>query len=424
MNKKKIAFNTLGCKLNFAETTTLAREISKHGFEEVSFKEKADIYVVNTCYVTQIAEKKSKAMIKQAHKLNPEATIAVIGCFTQLKPEEIEGMAGVDIIYGASNKFDLVDFLKKYNKSQEVFIDTKETKDYHASFSSGSRTRTFLKIQDGCDYFCAYCTIPYARGRSRSDSIENIVNIAKRIAKTKTKEVVITGVNIGDFGKGIDRNLLDLLKELDKIEGIDRYRLSSIEPDLLSFEIIDFIAQSKKFLPHFHIPLQSASNDVLKLMKRKHGREVFLSKLNKIKELMPHACVALDIIVGFPGETDESFMDTYEFLKKIDISYIHVFTFSEREGTLAARMDNKVEDKVKKERSKLLHELSENKKEVFYNSNKGLGANVLFESTNNNGFMSGFTENYIKVKRKFDEKFINEIVQVSLDNRDGDAYII
>lgn len=422
---KKIAFNTLGCKLNFAETTTLAREISKLGFEEVSFKEYADVYVINTCYVTQIAEKKSKAMIKQAHKQNPDATIAVVGCFTQLKPEEIEIMEGVKVIYGASNKFNLVDFLKNHSAINSKYKNVANTDEYFSSYSTGSRTRTFLKIQDGCDYYCAYCTIPYARGHSRSDSIENVLKLAESIAKTDTKEVVITGVNIGDFGKGTDENLFNLLQELDKINGIERFRLSSIEPDLLTDEIIDFIASSEKFLPHFHIPLQSGCNNILKLMKRKQPRDVFENKFHRIKKLMPHACIALDIIIGFPGETEDDFKDTYSFLENLDISYIHVFTFSERENTLAAKMENKISNEVKKERSRALHELSEIKKEIFHQSSKGLTTKVLFESTNNNGYMSGLSENYIRVKRKYDPAAINKIESVTLEQRDDDgSYIV
>ncbi len=416
---KKIAFQTFGCKLNFSETSSIAKSFISEGYEVVNFKEEADIYVINSCTVTGNAEKKCKTAIKQANKRNPNSKIAIIGCFSQLRPDELANLEGVDIILGNKEKFHLLDYVEKIKDQQIVDVaDLKTDKEFFASYSSGDRTRSFLKVQDGCDYFCSYCTIPFARGRSRSDTIENTVKTAKEIAQTNIKEIILTGVNVGDFGKHQNEKLIDLLKELDRIDGIERIRISSIEPDLLTHEIIEFVAQSNKFLPHFHIPLQSGSNDILKTMKRKYKRELFADRVEKIKSLIPDCMIAADVIVGFPGESEELFTETYEFIRDTDINYAHVFSYSTRPGTLAAKMENKVPPHAIKERSKKLHELSERKKQKFYLDHQGKTFNVLFESENNQGFIQGFTENYIRVKYPFEKSLINQIVSVKLEQPD------
>jgi threonylcarbamoyladenosine tRNA methylthiotransferase MtaB len=434
MNPKSIAFHHFGCKVNFAEASTLSRQFQENGFEVKDFHLPADVYVISTCVVTTVAEKKCRAAIRQAHKVNPKARIAVIGCFSELKPGELAQMEGVDLVLGHNGKFRLLEELTRLyhptggeNHGYEYHggLDTPNIPDHDAfipSFSYGDRTRSFLKIQDGCDYYCTYCTIPLARGRSRSDTVENALKNAREILANGIKEIVLTGVNIGDFGKHAGETFIGLIRSLEKVEGINRFRISSIEPDLLTNEIIEFVASSGNFLPHFHIPLQSGCNKILKAMHRKYTRELYASRVQKIKELMPNACIAADVIVGFPGETDEDFTDTSNFLKELDISYLHVFTYSKRDNTLASRMEAPVPDKVKKERSNLLHKLSDEKKHKFYLENLGRSVMVLFESDNSLGFMHGFSENYIKVKTKFNPDFVNQIIRVKLENLAEDGY--
>ncbi|MEI7724151.1 MAG: tRNA (N(6)-L-threonylcarbamoyladenosine(37)-C(2))-methylthiotransferase MtaB [Bacteroidota bacterium] len=434
MNPKSIAFHHFGCKVNFAEASSLSRQFQENGFEVKNFHDTADVYVISTCVVTTVAEKKCRAAIRQAHKINPNARIAVIGCFSELKPDELSQMEGVDLVLGHNGKFRLLEELSKLDQP----VPEDHVHDYHGSlavsksafqdafipsFSYGDRTRSFLKIQDGCDYFCTYCTIPLARGRSRSDTIDNAIKNAREILANGIREIVLTGVNIGDFGKQNGESFIQLIKALDTIKGLNRIRISSIEPDLLTNEIIDFVAASANFLPHFHIPLQSGCNKILKAMHRKYNRELYASRVQQIKELMPHACIAADVIVGFPGETDEDFEDTFSFLKNLNISYLHVFTYSKRDNTLAAKMEAPVPDKVKKERSDALHKLSDEKKHRFYHENMGRKAKVLFESDNSQGFMHGFTENYIKVKTKFNSELVNRIVKVKLENLVEDGYL-
>lgn len=426
MNSKSIAFHHFGCKVNFAEASSLSRQFQEKGLELKDFHDQADIYVISTCMVTAVAEKKCRAAIRQAHKLNPKARIAVIGCFSELKPQELAEMEGVDLVLGHAGKFNLMDELEKLepihdyhggiHSGQALNRDT-----FIPSFSYGDRTRSFLKIQDGCDYYCTYCTIPLARGRSRSDSIENILNNAREIASHGIKEIVLTGVNIGDFGRHSGESLLELIRSLDKIEGIPRLRISSIEPDLLSDEMIEFMAASEHLMPHFHIPLQSGSDRVLKAMHRKYNRDLYLSRVRKIRSIMPFACIAADIIAGFPGETEEDFRDAMAFIQGIDISYLHVFTYSKRENTLASKMEGIIPDKIKKERSELLHSISEEKKRLFYIKNTGREVNVLFESDNSNGLMHGFSENYLKVKTPFTPELINRIASVRLNEMDEDG---
>jgi threonylcarbamoyladenosine tRNA methylthiotransferase MtaB len=432
MVQKSIAFHHFGCKVNFAEASSLSRQFHDQGFEIKDFHEPADIYVISTCVVTTVAEKKCRAAIRQAHKINPGAKIAVIGCFSELKPDELSQMEGVDLVLGHTGKFNLLGELAKLWEPDQL----SPVHDYHGgidstqpsnrdvfipSFSYGDRTRSFLKIQDGCDYYCTYCTIPLARGRSRSDTIENVVKNAREILNHGVREIVLTGVNIGDFGKRNGESFLLLIRALDQVEGMSRIRISSIEPDLLSNEIIEFVAASRNFLPHFHIPLQSGSNKILKAMHRKYTRELYASRVQKIKELMPQACIAADVIVGFPGESDEDFSDTFHFLEQLDISYLHVFTYSKRDNTLAAGMVSPVADKVKKERSDALHRLSDRKKRQFYLENRGSEVKVLFESDNSQGFMHGFSENYIKVKTPFNPDFVNRIEKVKLEHSDDEG---
>lgn len=436
MNPKSIAFHHFGCKVNFAEASALSRQFQDSGFEVKDFHAPADVYVISTCVVTTVAEKKCRAAIRQAHRINPDARIAVIGCFSELKPGEISRMEGVDLVLGHNGKFRLLEELTKLYGQ-----DTDSPKhEYHGgisnvagtgrdvfvpSFSYGDRTRSFLKIQDGCDYFCSYCTIPLARGRSRSDTVANAVKNAREILEHGIMEIVLTGVNIGDFGKENGETFLQLIQALDNTAGMNRIRISSIEPDLLSNEIIEFAASSRHILPHFHIPLQSGCNRILKSMHRKYSRELYASRVMKIREMMPRACIAADVIVGFPGETTDDFRETLDFLRSLEISYMHVFTYSRRDNTLAARMDAAVPDIVKKERSDVLHELSDRKKEQFYLGSRGFMAEVLFESDNSQGYMHGFSENYIKVKKKYDPEHINRIIRVKLDHLDEDgAYIV
>ena len=406
-NNKKVAFYTLGCKLNFSETSTIARNFDNEGFDRVDFSDKADIYVINTCSVTENADKRFKTIVKQAQKVNPNAFVAAIGCYAQLKPSELADVEGVDLVLGATEKFKITDYINDLSKNDfgEVHsCEIQEADFYVGSYSIGDRTRAFLKVQDGCDYKCTYCTIPLARGISRSDTMENVINNAREISAQNIKEIVLTGVNIGDYGKGEfgnkrhEHTFLDLVRSLDQVEGIERLRISSIEPNLLKNETIDLVASSRAFVPHFHIPLQSGSNTILKLMKRRYLRELYHDRVNVIKSKMPHACIGVDVIVGFPGETDEHFVETYEFLAALDISYLHVFTYSERDNTEAAEMKDVVSHKQRQKRSKCLEVYRLKKEEHFYESQLNTNRVVLFESENKSGYVHGFTENYVKVK--------------------------
>lgn len=426
-SNKKVAFYTLGCKLNFSETSSIANMFEEEGFARVNFEENPDVYVINTCSVTENADKKCKQLVKRALKINPNAFIAIIGCYAQLKPKEIANLYGVDIVLGASEKFKLLEHLdldRKKEKAQVFASKIKEVKEFVPSYSKNDRTRSFLKIQDGCDYFCTFCTIPLARGKSRNNTIEETINIAKEVAKTPAKEVVLTGVNIGDFGQGSNNDFFSLIKKLDKIEGIDRYRISSIEPNLLTNDIINFVSTSDKFMPHFHIPLQSGSNKILKAMRRKYLSELYKERVENIKLKMPSACIGVDVIVGFPGETEEDFLTTYNFLNEIDISYLHVFTYSERQNTTAIKLANTVPKSIRSERSKMLHILSEKKRRNFYAENLGNKYNALFESQNNDGYLNGFTENYIKVKIPYNKELENTIQEIKLSTIDYDGIAI
>lgn len=422
---KKVAFYTLGCKLNFSETSTIARLFEDAGHAKVDFEERPDIYVINTCSVTENADKKCKQLVKRALKINPEAFVCIVGCFAQLKPEEIGKIPGVDLVLGANEKFNLVEHIEeleaKTGSAKVAFENIKETKEFVPAFSFGDRTRSFLKVQDGCDYFCTFCTIPLARGKSRNASIASTVLEAEKIAQTNIKEVVLTGVNIGDFGQGGDETFEGLIRQLDQVEGIDRFRISSIEPNLLSNEIIHFcLEKSRGFVPHFHIPLQSGSNRVLRTMRRKYERELYAERVQFIKSLRPDCCIGVDVIVGFPGETDEEFMETIDFLKDLDISYLHVFTYSERANTSAMKLGEAVPMSIRRERSQMLHILSDKKKRVFYETQVGTKRTVLFEADEENGMMFGFTENYIKVKMPFNEAWVNSFQIVELTEIDRD----
>lgn len=422
---KKVAFYTLGCKLNFSETSTISRLFEDAGFAKVDMSEGPDIFVLNTCSVTENADKKCKQLVKKVMKTNPDTFIIVVGCYAQLKPEEIANIPGVDIVLGANEKFNVLEHLENLEKQEQAKVayeNIKNTKEFVPSFSYGDRTRSFLKIQDGCDYFCTFCTIPLARGKSRNASIQETIDEAKKIAETEIKEVVLTGVNIGDFGQGGEENFFGLVQELDKVEGIDRFRISSIEPNLLSNEIIEFcLNRSQRFVPHFHIPLQSGSNKLLKAMRRKYERELYADRVAKIKELNPQTCIGVDVIVGFPGETDDEFMETYNFLTELDISYLHVFTYSERAKTTAIKMDEVVPMDKRKERSRMLHILSEKKKRAFYESVVGNTGRVLVEAEEENGYMNGFTENYVKVKLPYNPDLANTFVDVTLSEIDRDG---
>ncbi|PWK20221.1 threonylcarbamoyladenosine tRNA methylthiotransferase MtaB [Arcicella aurantiaca] len=420
---KKVAFYTLGCKLNYSETSTISRMFESKGYEKVEFNQKPDIFIVNTCSVTENADKKCKKIVKEANKINPDGYVAIIGCYAQLKPQEIADIEGVDAVLGAAEKFQLIDLLDGFvkepsNKTAKIYNQNiEEAIDYHTSYSLNDRTRTFLKVQDGCDYPCAYCTIPLARGASRSDSIENVLKAAREIAESGVKEIVLTGVNIGDFGLKNgkrEETFFDLVKALDEVEGIERFRISSIEPNLLTDEIIEFVAQSKRFVPHFHIPLQSGSNKILGLMKRRYKRELYVDRVNKIKTLMPDCCIGVDVIVGHAGETEDDFIETYNFLNELNISYLHVFTYSERENTTAINIKPVVPMNKRSERSKMLHILSDKKRRYFYEQQIGKTFSVLFEEDIENGMMQGFTENYVRVTAKYDPLLINEIKQVAL----------
>ncbi|PNQ72443.1 tRNA (N(6)-L-threonylcarbamoyladenosine(37)-C(2))-methylthiotransferase MtaB [Hanstruepera neustonica] len=429
---KKVGFYTLGCKLNFSETSTIARSFKNEGFERVDFSDYADIYVINTCSVTENADKRFKSIVKQAQKNNPDAFVVAVGCYAQLKPQELADVNGVDLVLGATEKFKITDYLNDLTKNDfgEVHsCEIQEADFYVGSYSFGDRTRAFLKVQDGCDYKCTYCTIPLARGISRSDTVENVIANAKEIAAKDIKEIVLTGVNIGDYGKGEfgnkrhDHTFLDLVKELDLVEGIERLRISSIEPNLLKNETIEVVAQSDSFVPHFHVPLQSGSNEILKKMKRRYMRELYVDRVEKIKEVLPNACIGVDVIVGFPGETEDHFLETYNFLNELDISYLHVFTYSERDNTEASKMNNVVPKNVRSKRSKMLRGLSVKKRRAFYESQIGTSREVLFESENKEGYIHGFTENYVKVKTPWNPELVNTIHHVELTNIDEDGIV-
>ncbi len=418
---KKVAFYTLGCKLNFSETSTISRQFEEKGFLKVDFQENPDIFIINTCSVTDNADKKCKKLVKEAKKISPDSYVAIIGCYAQLKPAEIAEIEGVDAVLGAAEKFRLLELLDGFAREQETKVLASEiaaANTFETSYSLHDRTRTFLKVQDGCNYGCAFCTIPLARGKSRSSTIPSILASARDIAATEVKEVVLTGVNIGDFGivdGKRDSRFADLVIALDEVEGIARFRISSIEPNLLTNEIIEFVAQSKRFVPHFHIPLQSGSNTILRKMGRRYLRELYEDRVSKIKTLLPRACIGVDVIVGFPGETDELFLETYNFLNELNISYLHVFTYSERANTRAVELEGVVPMKKRNERSKMLRILSEKKRRKFYEENLGETFTVLFEEDVENGMMHGFTENYIRVAAKYDPILINELKQVTLD---------
>jgi threonylcarbamoyladenosine tRNA methylthiotransferase MtaB len=435
--RKKVAFYTLGCKLNFSETSTIARSFKNDGFKSVDFEEKADVYVINTCSVTDNADKRFKTIVKQAQKVNPEAFIAAVGCYAQLKPEELANVNGVDLVLGATEKFNITAYIndllyqpdKAKGETKVHSCDIDEANFYVGSYSIGDRTRAFLKVQDGCDYKCTYCTIPLARGISRSDTLENVLKNAKEISEQNIKEIVLTGVNIGDYGKGEfgnkkhEHTFLDLVMALDRVEGIERLRISSIEPNLLKNETINFVAQSRTFVPHFHIPLQSGSNHLLKLMRRRYMRELYQERVAAIKKVMPHACIGVDVIVGFPGETDALFLETYHFLNELDISYLHVFTYSERDNTLAANMPGIVPKNVRAKRSKMLRGLSVKKRRAFYESQLGTTRTVLFEGENKMGYINGFTENYVKVKTPWNPELVNTLHEIKLTEIDEDGLV-
>ncbi|KUO69506.1 MAG: tRNA (N(6)-L-threonylcarbamoyladenosine(37)-C(2))-methylthiotransferase MtaB [Lutibacter sp. BRH_c52] len=421
--QKKVAFYTLGCKLNFSETSTIARNFQDEGFERVEFDEVADIYVINTCSVTDNADKRFKSIVKSALKQNEKAFLIAIGCYAQLKPEELAAVDGVDLVLGATEKFKVTDYIHNLSKNELGEVHSCEIEDanfYVGSYSFGDRTRAFLKVQDGCDYKCTYCTIPLARGISRSDTLENVLENAREISEKGIKEIVLTGVNIGDYGKGEfgnkkhEHTFLDLVKALDTVEGIHRFRISSIEPNLLQQETIDFVAESRSFVPHFHIPLQSGSDNLLKLMKRRYLKETYTNRVEAIKNKMPNACIGVDVIIGFPGETDELFLETYNYLNELDISYLHVFTYSERPNTEAVEMEGVVPQNVRNKRSKMLRGLSVKKRRVFYESQLGKNFTVLFESENKDGYIYGFTENYVKVKTPWNPELVNTLHEIIL----------
>lgn len=430
--KKKVAFYTLGCKLNFSETSTIARDFENENFTRVDFSESADVYVINTCSVTENADKRFKSIVRQSQKVNPEAFVIAIGCYAQLQPKQLADVDGVDLVLGATEKFKITDYLNDLTKNDIGAIHSCEIEDadfYVGSYSFGDRTRAFLKVQDGCDYKCTYCTIPLARGISRSDTLQNVLSNAREITQKGIKEIVLTGVNIGDYGKGEfgnkkhEHTFFELVQALDTVEGLERVRISSIEPNLLKDETIDFVAQSDNFVPHFHIPLQSGSNELLKLMRRRYMKALYVDRVARIKHKMPNACIGVDVIVGFPGETDELFLETYEFLNHLDVSYLHVFSYSERPNTVAATMEAKVPKAVRTKRSKMLRGLSVKKRRAFYESQLGTVQNVLFESENKEGYIHGFTGNYVKVKAPWNPELVNTIHDVYLKAIDQDGFM-
>ena len=436
-SRKKVAFYTLGCKLNFSETSTIARSFTEEGFDRVDFSEVADIYVINTCSVTENADKRFKSIVKQSQKANEDAIVIGVGCYAQLKPEELAAVDGVDLVLGATEKFNVTSYINDLLENpargaqggQVHACEIEDADFYVGSYSIGDRTRAFLKVQDGCDYKCTYCTIPLARGISRSDTLNNVIKNATEIATQDIKEIVLTGVNIGDYGKGEfgnkkhEHTFLELVTELDQVDGIERLRISSIEPNLLKNETIDVVSKSRAFVPHFHIPLQSGSNEILGMMKRRYRRELYVDRVAKIKEVMPHACIGVDVIVGFPGETDEHFLETYNFLNALDISYLHVFTYSERDNTEAAVMEGVVAKKVRAKRSKMLRGLSAKKRRAFYEAQLGSTRTVLFEGENKEGYIHGFTENYVKVKAPWNPELVNTLHPVKLIKIDDDGIV-
>ena len=434
MNKSlKVALTTLGCKLNFSETSTISRQFLEQGYDVVKFDEISDIYIINTCSVTQNADKQFKSLVSKSLKINSNAFIVAIGCYAQLKPEELAKINGVDLVLGSKEKFKILDYLNDLNKNQLGEIhscEISETDFYKSSYSIGDRTRSFLKVQDGCDYKCTYCTIPLARGISRSDKLSNIISSAESISKSGIKEIVLTGVNIGDYGKGElgqkkhDNTFLELITELDKVDGIARIRISSIEPNLLSNEIIHFVANSNKFVPHFHIPLQSGSNNILRLMSRRYKRELYKERVSYIKSLMPNACIGADVIVGFPGESDELFLETYKFIQSLDLSYLHVFSYSERDNTKAVDLMNIVPKQIRSKRSKMLRSLSVKIRRDFYSRQLGTKKNILFESENKKGFIHGFSENYVRVKTPWRKNLVDSIVSYGLKEISEDGFVV
>jgi len=418
---KRVAFHTLGCKLNFSETATISRDFLHHGFEKVNYRDKADIYVLNTCSVTENADKEARKFIRQVKLRNPNSSVAVIGCYAQLKPNDIAAIDGVDIVLGAEEKFNLLNHLDSINLNGSTKVIQSEIDHVHKftpSYSSSERTRSFLKIQDGCDYTCSFCTIPLARGQSRSDTISNTLKVAKEVAETDTREIVLTGINIGDYGKGSSETFFDLIQQLDLLDGIDRIRISSIEPNLLTNEIIEFCASSKKFMPHFHVPLQSGSDKILGAMRRRYKRDLYVNRVTRIKQTIADACIGVDVIVGFPGETEKDFLDTYNFLNELDISYLHVFTYSERPNTDAIEMSEIVSKEIRRERSKMLHILSDKKQRFFHDQFISKYRPVLFENMKN-GKLSGHTDNYIQVQMEGGSELINSIHSIKLVDNHG-----
>ena len=418
---KRVAFHTLGCKLNFSETATISRDFICHGFEKVDYRDKADIYVLNTCSVTENADKEARKLIRQAKRRNPESSVAVIGCYAQLKPNDIAAITGVDMVLGAEEKFNLLNHLDTIDLNGGTKVIQSEIDHVHKftpSYSSGERTRSFLKVQDGCDYTCSFCTIPLARGKSRSDSIENTMKVAKEVAQTDTRELVLTGVNIGDFGKGTSETFFDLIQQLDTLDGIDRIRISSIEPNLFTDEIIEFCATSQKFMPHFHVPLQSGSDKILSDMRRRYKRDLYQNRVEKIKSVLPDACIGVDVIVGFPGETNNDFLNTYNFLNELEISYLHVFTYSERPDTDAVEMGEVVSKEKRAERSRMLHILSDKKRRFFHDQFVNQRRPVLFENMKN-GKLLGHTDNYIQIQTDGTPDLINTIHPVKLSGNYG-----
>lgn len=429
---KKVAFYTLGCKLNFSETSAISRLFETKGYEKVAFNQQPDIFVINTCSVTDNADKKCRKVVREAQQINPKGFVAIMGCYAQLKPKEIADIPGVDVVLGAAEKFRLLDLIDTFEKKSEgeparIFASPiEEAIAYHTSYSLNDRTRTFLKVQDGCDYPCSYCTIPLARGKSRSDTVENVVQSAHDITARGVKEIVLTGVNIGDFGliNGERQStFFDLIKQLDQVEGIERFRISSIEPNLLTDEMIEWVAQSQRFVPHFHIPLQSGSDKVLGLMRRRYRRDLYANRVRKIKSIMPNACIGVDVIVGHPGETPADFLETYQFLNDLDISYLHVFTYSERPNTKALEIKPVVPKSVRAERSEMLHILSDKKRRYFYESQVGKQGKVLFEEDIKDGKMYGFSDNYIKIEAQYDPLLINEVVDVNYTQLNDSGYM-
>lgn len=429
---RKIALHTLGCKLNFSETSAIARILTEQGFEKVEFSDRADYYIINTCSVTENADKETKQVVKNALKTNPDARVIIVGCYAQLKPEEISKIKGVSMVLGANEKFKIHEYIEQLEEQTAPVVisgDINNVEFYADAYSQGERTRSFLKVQDGCDYFCSFCTIPMARGKSRSNTIAHTIEVARKVAATGVKEIVLTGVNIGDYGKTTDgnertdENFYKLIQELDKIEGVERFRISSIEPNLLSNEIIEFVAQSKRFMPHFHIPLQSGSDKILKLMRRKYLTKLYRERVAKIKEIMPHACIGVDVIVGFPGETQEQFLETYNFINELDVSYLHVFTYSERANTRALNITPIVPIPERKERNKMLRILSEKKRRKFYSEHVGTERKVLFEAENDGGIRYGFTDNYIKTGIPYEDDMWNTIQTIRLNEVSDFGYV-